>query len=195
MNFDEAHNHASFLALSGIKSPRLTRSPNGLGWVVRYPSKGSGSDVVGQKKEDDRKSPLVGYYAKGKRLIVHDPSVQPRNPNLILIYSVHGHSLCVRNRVTDEPKLSYHASQIWIDFALDQYVLWCRANEQELKIKQATDRIDNLPGIQTKCPSCDGMGTWMDRVNKCSYGVIEEESNIVEHCQKCHGHGFIDDFL
>ena len=43
-----------------------------------------------------------------------------------------------------------------------------------------------------KCPKCDGQGTWVDRTNKCSYGVPQEDVNIVERCSLCHGRGYVD---
>lgn len=136
----------------------------------------------------------VGYIGK-KRLVVYDPSIQPDNLELMLLYSVHGHALCLRNRSDDEPRLINDALPESWDFALEQYAKWCAMNAQVVPAKRSLVELDSLPPIRTKCPKCDGIGTWMDRVNKCSYGVIQEETNVVERCDFCHGNGFVEDFL
>lgn len=136
----------------------------------------------------------VGYFAR-RRLVVYNMEAQHDSPELMLLYSVHGHKLCVRSRAEDERKLSFNVRRETVEFALEQYERWLRDNAEQIVSKRHSTVIDSLPLMRKTCPTCEGQGNWMDRVNKCSYGVIEEEANIVEQCPTCRGLCYVDDML
>lgn len=138
----------------------------------------------------------IGYLG-AKRLVVFDQSIQPADPELMFIYSVHGHALCVRKREQDESKINCVASYENREIALEQYAIWLDANALEVDrlLKRTHLEVTPLPHIRKKCPNCEGQGTWMDRINKCSYGVTQEEANVIERCQVCRGSCYVEDFL
>lgn len=148
-------------------------------------------------RNQQQTSTLQVAYLGDKRLVVYDPSIQPANQRFMFIYSVHGHALCVRNRETDEAKLNYVASSETREFALGQYAMWLDGHAQEAAslLQSAALEVTTLPHIRKKCPNCEGQGTWMDRINKCTYGVTQEEANVIERCEVCRGSCYVEDFL
>ena len=164
------------------------KSSAGVDWLERRPN-------LSPTELEMNNELRVGYFAN-RRLVVYDPKSQPSDPVLMLIYSVHGHTLCCRYRQDTEPKLKKCVSAETYDFALHEYQLWIKENPERLAAKLSGTSVDpDFPPLRRKCLQCEGMGTWMDRINKCSYGVIEEDSNIVERCSHCNGSGLEDDFL
>ncbi len=138
----------------------------------------------------------VAYYAE-RRLVVLDLAIQPSAPDHMLLYSVQGHSMCLRRKSEDYTRLSFKMPQETSEFALDQYREW-RSQQPSASAKQFSApqlAVTPFPFFNKTCPACDGQGTWMDRLNKCSYGVIQEESNIVERCATCNGAGSVEDIL
>ena len=140
---------------------------------------------------------LQAAYWGERRLVVIDVSAQPANPDYLAIYSVHGHDLRIRSRSADWDKLNFSVPTEEYRFALEQYFLWLEANPGRTEALLSRDVLipEAMPHPRRKCPECDGQGTWMDRVNKCSYGVMEEEGNVVERCSTCRGSCYVDDFL
>jgi len=142
------------------------------------------------------KNPRVAYFNE-RRLFVLDESIQPDDGEYMLVYSVQGHSLCLRSRVDDHAKLSFDVPPETLEFAIEQYRKWQSLPQDGLvsKLSDGTLEVSKLPHMRRPCPQCEGLGTWMDRQNKCSYGVAEEEANIVEYCETCHGHCYVEDLL
>lgn len=103
-----------------------------------------------------------------------------------------GHSQCAGRW----GKLNFSAQIEEYRFALDQYSKWIEANpgRTAVVLSRGSLSTEPLPNLRKKCPECDGHGTWMDRVNKCTYGVMEEEGNIVEQCSTCRGSCYVEDF-
>lgn len=138
----------------------------------------------------------VAYWG-GYRLVVIDESAQPWDSEYAALYSVHGHKLLIRNRAADWGKLSFSVPVEEYGFAVQQYSKWLTANpgRSEAVLSRGKFEPEPLPPPRRKCSECDGQGTWMDRVNKCSYGVMGEEVNVVERCSTCHGSCYVEDFL
>ena len=138
--------------------------------------------------------PRVAYFNE-RRLFVVDEEIQPSDPEFMLVYSVHGHSMCLRKRTDDGPKLSFEIPPETLNFAIEQYRKWQSEHPNATAPDGNACQVTPLPPMRRKCPTCEGQGVWMDRVNKCSYGVTQEETNIVERCETCHGACYVEDFL
>lgn len=139
--------------------------------------------------------PRVAYFNE-RRLLVVDESIQPSDPEFMFVYSVHGHSLCLRKKTEDNPKISFDVPAETLEFAVEQYRKWQSGNpDVATALSGGTYQVSPLPMMRRECPTCEGQGVWMDRVNKCSYGVTQEETNIVERCETCHGACYVEDFL
>ena len=142
------------------------------------------------------KETWVGLW-HGKRHVVFDPSIQPENPEFMLLYFVKGHSLCARKRTVELKEVTTVHNQYDRDFALEQYALWRSGNARIADEKKARQEfeVESPPPPRRKCSQCDGQPIWFDSVNKPTYGVISEGPNIIERCPSCNGHGFVDDVL
>lgn len=190
-SYQEAQTFAKGLAKKGLTKTKLI--PSATDWKVicedapQEEFRGHANQMPNELR--------VGYFAE-RRLVVYDPKCQPSDPTLMLIYSVHGHALCCMLRQNISPKLSWRVSGEIAKEALQEYQLWLKENPDGIAAKISGNTIDaGFPLLRIECPACGGAGTWMDRLNKCSYGVVEEESNIVERCSHCQGSGVMDDFL
>lgn len=138
----------------------------------------------------------VGLW-HGKRHVVFDPSIQPENPEFMLLYFVEGHALCARKRTVERKEVATVRNPEDRELALERYACWCTVNAciaAEKKARQEFE-IENPPPPRKKCPECDGEPIWFDTVNKPTYGVISEGPNIIERCHSCKGHGFVSDVL
>ncbi len=142
------------------------------------------------------KETWVGLWHRG-RLVVFDPSIQPENPEFMLLYFVEGHSLCARRRTVERKEVTTVQNPYDREFALEQYALWCSANARIAAEKKARQEfeVESPPPPRKKCPQCDGEPNWFDTVNKPTYGVISEGPNIIERCPSCKGQGFVSDVL
>ncbi len=138
----------------------------------------------------------VGLW-HGKRHVVFDPSIQPNNPDFMLLYFVEGHALCARKHAAEQTEVTIVADPYDRDFALAQYAQWLSKNGRSTADKKARPEfeIENPPPPRKKCPQCDGQGTWFDTINKCTYGVNSEGTNIIERCPSCNGQSFVADVL
>jgi hypothetical protein len=142
------------------------------------------------------KSIWVGLW-HGKRHVVFDPSIQPENPEFILLYFVEGHALCTRKRTVERKAVTTVHDSEDREFALAQYGQWVAANARIADNKKTRPEleVEDPPPPRKKCPECDGQPTWFDTVNKPTYGVISEGPNIIERCPHCNGKGFVSDVL
>ena len=149
-----------------------------------------------KSNQQERAGIRVAYWGE-RRLVVIDESAQPRDPAYAALYSVHGHDLRIRGRESDWGKLDFAVPTEEYRFALEQYSKWLAGNPGRPAAVLSREEFspEPLPHPRKKCPECDGQGTWMDRVNKCSYGVAEEEGNVVERCSTCRGSCYVEDFL
>ena len=142
------------------------------------------------------KDTWVGLW-HGKRHVVFDPSIQPENPEFMLLYFVEGHSLCARKRTVERKEVITVHNPYDHEFALEQYALWFSVNARIASEKKARQEfeVENPPPPRKKCPQCEGQPNWFDTVNKPTYGVISEGPNIIERCPSCNGQGFVSDVL
>lgn len=143
-----------------------------------------------QKKDDAGSSAerklVVGYYKK--RLVVF--GAVPFDAELVDVFFAHG-GVCFSAPKSVVSEVVLNASPVSTEKALALYSLW----ESRGSVREASlPAPSGLPALQKMCPLCDGQGVWMDRVNKCSYGVMHEDDNVVDRCPKCNGHGFVDNF-
>lgn len=138
----------------------------------------------------------VGLW-HGKRHVVFDPTIQPENPEFMLLYFVEGHALCARERTVERKEVTTVLNPYDREFALAQYDQWLSANARDAADKKSRPEfeIENPPPPRRKCPQCNGQSTWFDTVNKPTYGVISEGPNIIERCPSCKGEGFVSDVL
>ena len=138
----------------------------------------------------------VGLW-HGRRHVVFDPSIQPENPEFMLLYFVEGHAFCARKRTVEQKEITIVRNPGDREFALEQYAKWLSTNAYIAAEKKARleFEIENPPPPRKKCPQCDGEPTWFDPLNKATYGVISEGPNIIERCPSCNGHGFVSNVL
>lgn len=152
--------------------------------------------MIVSAKPQNNSAIWVGLW-HGRRHVVFDPSIQPENPEFMLLYFVEGHALCARKRTSDRSEVTTVRIPPDRDFALSQYSYWLSQNRDIAAERKASAafEVENPPPPRKKCPQCDGQGTWFDTINKCTYGVISEGPNIIERCPLCSGRGFVQDVL
>jgi hypothetical protein len=138
----------------------------------------------------------VGLW-NGRRHVVFDASIQPSNPEFMLLYFVQGHSLCARKREVERQKVISVRNPDDQIFALEQYKKWASANAQVVATKQSQEsfEVENPPPLRKICPQCDGHGTCHYTVGTFADGGHSDGQNFVEYCSCCGGRGFVDDIL
>ncbi len=138
----------------------------------------------------------VGLWRGGRR-VVFDPSIQPENPEFVLLYFVEGHALCARRRADERNEVTRVHIPDDLEFALEQYAKWLSVNSRVAAEKKSRleFEIENPPPPNKVCPDCDGYPTWCDAVNKPTYVGITEGPNIIEICPSCNGRGRVSDVL
>ena len=142
------------------------------------------------------KSIWVGKW-KERRLVVFDPKGQPDNIEFMLLYFVQGQSLCIRNRAIERNNVIKCQILGDYEFAVEQYQLWLSLNKQSLETKKyQTNFVVEEPEVpRRKCSSCDGDGNFNYRVGTFSDGSHSDGQNFTDHCNKCHGSGYVDNVL
>ena len=144
----------------------------------------------------DRSLPWVGHW-RDRRLVVFDPKHQPESQDFMLLYFVQGHSLCARNRAVEREHVATCKFPEDHDFALEQYHRWVTLHGQELEAKksQVQFAVEEPAAPRRKCPICGGEGNVTYRVGTFSDGAHSDGQNITDHCDNCHGRGYVDDVL
>lgn len=167
------------------------QSPQKVGKKMR---KDSGSLIV---KHPNTPEGASVWRWNGRRTVVLDPKIQPRDSGFAVLYFVEGHDLCVRSGVTDLQNMLQISDSYDRNFALEQYARWSKENGKVIAEKklQTEFTIEAPPHPRKKCPQCEGQPTWFDAINKATYGVIAEGPNIIWRCQHCSGNGYVVDVL